>query len=202
MKIDTVSARRILRSREDTEGESHVFPTGLLVPCRVSWMERSRCVVEGMPFCSLCRAVDRLKKIQTMHMIEKKTRHICATAWKCEMLMRLPCAHKLSINLPACSAPESALASSVFLETVSTICLHKTLANRLWFIPAYTGYALSFYLFPQALEKFSLNHAYTIWSGVGMVITALYEIAVLHHILNTRKMIGMLLVAAGIFFVS
>ena len=58
--------------------------------------------------------------------------------------------------------PETILTSSILLETACTVCLTKVNENKLWYIPIYTGYGLSFYLFPKALDKYSLNLAYTV----------------------------------------
>ena len=60
------------------------------------------------------------------------------------------------------SNAEIFLLSSILLETISTACLKKTLINKLWFIPVYTGYGLSFYMFPKSLTQFSLSSAYSI----------------------------------------
>ena len=61
------------------------------------------------------------------------------------------------------------LASSIVLETACTMCLANVNNNKLWFIPIYAGYGVSFYLFPKCLDKFSLNMAYTLWSGFGIM---------------------------------
>ncbi len=67
------------------------------------------------------------------------------------------------------------LLTSIILETCSTIMIKKTLNNRLWFIPVYVGYGLSFYMFPKSLTKFSLSSAYNIWCGVGILLTLIFD---------------------------
>lgn len=68
------------------------------------------------------------------------------------------------------SKPDKILISSIILETCSTALLKKTNINKLWLIPVYSGYAVSFYIFPKCLEKYSLSSAYCIWCVGGIKI--------------------------------
>ena len=56
--------------------------------------------------------------------------------------------HSIIINKNIFTTPEVYLSSSIILETACTVCLTKVNNNKLWYIPIYTGYGLSFYLFP------------------------------------------------------
>ena len=90
------------------------------------------------------------------------------------------------------------LLSSILLESLSTACLKKTIKNNLWFIPVYTGYGISFYLFPKSLSKFSLNYAYSIWCGTGMIITLLVDVFIYKQIVNIQQIIGLIIIIFGI----
>ena len=58
--------------------------------------------------------------------------------------------HPIMIYNPV--KPDLILLSSIILETCSTIMIKKTLKNKIWFIPVYAGYGLSFYMFPKSLN--------------------------------------------------
>lgn len=94
--------------------------------------------------------------------------------------------------------PDMYLACSVLLETLSTCCLQHTLQNNLYYIPAYIGYGISFYLFPKALTKYPLNVAYTIWSGIGILLTTVYVTCMTLQLPTIQRMIGMMFVVLGI----
>ena len=100
------------------------------------------------------------------------------------------------------ASPDVCLATSIALETASTCLLRNTISNKVWFVPVYAGYALSFYLFPKALGKYALGVAYTIWSGFGIMCTALYDVLLLRQIYQRRQLVGMLLVAVGIYLAN
>jgi small multidrug resistance pump len=88
--------------------------------------------------------------------------------------------------------PEYYLISSILLETLSTGFLKKTLINKIWFVPVYLGYGISFYIFPKALTKFSLSNAYTIWCGVGILLTTLIDTFIYKEIVTIKKIFGII----------
>lgn len=90
------------------------------------------------------------------------------------------------------------LVSSVLLETISTCCLKYTINNKLWFIPVYTGYAISFWTFPKSLEKYSLSLAYSIWSGTGIVLTTFFDKLLYKEIITFKRFFANLLIIIGI----
>lgn len=98
--------------------------------------------------------------------------------------------------------PDLCLVLSILLETISTCCLKCTLTNGWFFVPAYIGYGISFYLFPKALHKYSLNSAYTLWSGIGIIFTTIYDTVVHSTELKHQQVLGMVLVLIGIYFTS
>lgn len=98
--------------------------------------------------------------------------------------------------------PDQCLISSIILESTSTCLLKNAVSNELYYIPAYLGYIVSFYLFPKSLEKYSLSFAYTLWCGVGILFTFCYEIIFSNIILSVKKVVGIILMTIGIYFVK
>lgn len=94
--------------------------------------------------------------------------------------------------------PETYLLTSILLETCATCGLKYTLKNKLWYIPVYMGYGVSFYIFPKSLVKYSLSTAYTIWCGVGLILTTSVDILIYKELLTLRKFLGLLAVIIGI----
>lgn len=90
------------------------------------------------------------------------------------------------------------LLASITLETFSTLCIKKTLNNKLWFIPVYTGYGLSFYIFPKILQKYSLNVAYTLWCGFGIIITTVVDKIIYKETITFKKILSSLIIIYGI----
>lgn len=99
-------------------------------------------------------------------------------------------------------SPEVYLTSSIVLETACTLCLPKVNENKIWFAPIYAGYGISFFLFPKALEKFQLNVAYAIWSGFGIILTYLVDVAMKRDMITIKKILGMLSIINGICFIK
>jgi small multidrug resistance pump len=96
-------------------------------------------------------------------------------------------------------SPQTYLISSVLLETGSTLCLKNTIVNPKWFIPAYTGYGISFYIFPKCLTHYSLSTAYTLWCGFGIIFTLLFDRIVYREIIGSKKWFGSLIIILGIY---
>lgn len=90
------------------------------------------------------------------------------------------------------------LLGSITLETLSTIALKKTLNNKLWFIPVYSGYGLSFYIFSKILQKYSLSFAYTLWCGIGIIITTIFDKIIYRETITFRKILSSIIIIYGI----
>ncbi len=95
-------------------------------------------------------------------------------------------------------SPDMFLASSIIVETACTFCLPNVNNNKLWYIPIYTGYGLSFYLFPKCLDKYSLSTAYTLWSAFGIILTFIFDILLKREIFKFKKIIGISTIIYGI----
>lgn len=95
--------------------------------------------------------------------------------------------------------PEIFLIISIMLETTSTALLKKTIKNKFWFIPVYFGYAISFYLFPKSLTKFSLSYAYTLWCAIGIIFTTIIDKFIYKQIILYKQLIGIVFIISGIY---
>ena len=109
----------------------------------------------------------------------------------------MTCKHLLLVK-----KPELYLATSIILETACTFGLSNVNQNKLLYIPIYLGYGISFYLFPKSLERFSLNVAYTLWSGVGIIFTLLLDIMMKKDILTIKKVLGICSVISGMAMIK
>ena len=93
--------------------------------------------------------------------------------------------------------PDIILLTSIILETFSTICMKKTLTNKIWFIPVYSGYITSFYMFPKTLTKYSLSSAYILWSGIGIILTTILDNIIYKELITPRKIWGSIIIILG-----
>tara|TARA_X000000368_G_scaffold325827_1_gene262850 strand:- start:7017 stop:7397 length:381 start_codon:yes stop_codon:yes gene_type:complete len=94
------------------------------------------------------------------------------------------------------------LVSSILLETLSTCCLKNTINNKIWFLPVYAGYGISFYTFPKSLNKYSLSIAYTIWCGAGIILTNIFDKIFYKEIITFKKTISTAFILLGVFLSS
>lgn len=60
------------------------------------------------------------------------------------------------------------------------------------------GYLLAFYLMSLILESMPLGSVYTIWTGLGVALTAVVGALFWHERFNAMKAIGLILVIAGV----
>jgi|TARA_B110000495_G_C22760476_1_gene445330 small multidrug resistance pump len=118
------------------------------------------------------------------------------------LLNKIKLLKPLVLNKTLLTTPEAYLTSSIILETACTVCLPKVIQNKLWYIPIYTGYGVSFYLFPKALDKFSLNLAYTLWSGFGIIFTFMLDILLKKETFHIKKLFGIFTVIYGIYMIK
>ena len=59
-------------------------------------------------------------------------------------------------------------------------------------------YALSFFLLAQTLRVLPLGVAYAVWSGVGIVLTALIGLIAFRQALDAPALIGIALIIGGV----
>ena len=103
-----------------------------------------------------------------------------------------------NININMLQSADKFLMSSILLETCSTALLKNTEKNKIWFIPVYTGYAVSLYIFPKSLEKYALSSAYSIWCIGGIILTTTIDRIFFKEYLTLKKVISILVMISGI----
>jgi small multidrug resistance pump len=96
------------------------------------------------------------------------------------------------------------LAVAIVCEVVGTTFLQKseqftklapTLACLLF-------YAVAFYFLSHALKVVSLGVAYAIWSGVGIILTAIVGLVVFRQALDGAALIGIGMIVAGVLVMN
>lgn len=92
------------------------------------------------------------------------------------------------------------LTIAVVVEVWATVMLKMSEGFTVLFpsIGATVGLALSFYCLSLCLRTVPLSLAYAIWAGSGTASTALIGVVLWGEVLNTFKIIGILLIIGGI----
>lgn len=60
------------------------------------------------------------------------------------------------------------------------------------------GYVVAFYLIAQTLEELPLGPVYAAWTGLGIALTAVAGAVFWKEGVNAKKIIGLLLIVAGV----
>jgi multidrug transporter EmrE-like cation transporter len=60
------------------------------------------------------------------------------------------------------------------------------------------GYGAAFYLMSQALKSLEVGTVYAVWSGVGIVATAIIGLIAFRENLDAPKLIGIALIVVGV----
>ena len=64
------------------------------------------------------------------------------------------------------------------------------------------GYGLSFYLLSLSLKVMPIGLAYALWSGIGIVLTVIAGMILWREPLDWARVIGILLIIAGILVIN
>lgn len=98
--------------------------------------------------------------------------------------------------------PYLLVALSVTCEVFGDACMKLSdgFKRRLPILGILAGYAASFYLLSLALSALPLGVAYAIYTGAGVVLTALVGDIVWHEGFNVKKVLGICLIIVGIMF--
>ena len=64
------------------------------------------------------------------------------------------------------------------------------------------GYASSFYFLSLTLRTMPLGTAYAVWSGVGIVLTALVAMVIFKQVPDAPAILGMVLIIAGVLVMN
>jgi small multidrug resistance pump len=98
----------------------------------------------------------------------------------------------------------SILSIAIVLEVIGSTFLAKSDGfTRLWpTLGVVAFYVASFFLLSQALKLIPLGVAYAIWSGVGIVLTAMVGTLVLRQSLDFAAMAGIGMIIAGVLVIN
>jgi len=93
---------------------------------------------------------------------------------------------------------------AVVAETIATSALQASHQfTRLWpSLLVIVSYALAFYLLSHTLKVLPVGIMYAIWSGLGIVLIALFGWIVFRQPLDTPAILGLGLIIAGIVVIQ
>lgn len=95
------------------------------------------------------------------------------------------------------------LLATILSEVAATLALRGALDHPGLYVLVVLGYVLSFALLAQVLRRgMGLGVAYGIWGASGVVLTAAASAALFGEVLTSLKIIGILLIAAGVVVVE
>ena len=96
------------------------------------------------------------------------------------------------------------LALAIALEVLGTSLLGKSEGfTKWWFaVGSLLSYGVSFYILSLALRNIPLGVAYAIWSGVGIVLTAIVSVLVFKNKIDLPFVLGTLLIIAGVVVIN
>ena len=96
------------------------------------------------------------------------------------------------------------LALAIVLEVFATTLLGKSEGFTKWLfaVGSLLTYGVSFYFLSLALKNIPLGVAYAIWSGVGIVLTAMVGILVFKSKIDLPFVLGALLIIAGVVVIN
>jgi small multidrug resistance pump len=98
----------------------------------------------------------------------------------------------------------SALSVAIVLEVIGSTFLAKSDGfTKLWpTLGVVVFYVASFFLLSQALKLIPLGVAYAVWSGVGIVLTAMVGTLVLRQSLDLAAMAGIAMIIGGVLVIN
>ncbi|MDV3295503.1 MAG: SMR family transporter [Brachybacterium paraconglomeratum] len=95
------------------------------------------------------------------------------------------------------------LAAAILSEVTATLSLRGALDNPALHVLVVAGYVLAFTLLGQVLRRgMSLGVAYGIWGASGVVLAAAGSAILFGEVLTVLKIVGFVLVAAGVVVVE
>ena len=96
------------------------------------------------------------------------------------------------------------LTLAIVLEVLATALLGKSEGFTKWLfaVGSLLSYGVCFYFLSLALKNISLGVAYAIWSGVGIVLTAIVSILVFKNKIDLPFVLGSLLIIAGVVVIN
>jgi len=96
------------------------------------------------------------------------------------------------------------LTLAIVLEVLATALLGKSEGFTKWLfaVCSLLSYGVCFYFLSLALKNIPLGVAYAIWSGVGIVLTAIVSILVFKNKIDLPFVLGSLLIIAGVVVIN
>ena len=95
------------------------------------------------------------------------------------------------------------LLAAVIAETIGTTALYASQQfTRLWpSLLVVASYSISFYLLSMTLKWFPVGIMYAFWSGMGIVLIALFGFLVYGQRLDWPAIIGLAMIVGGIIVI-
>jgi small multidrug resistance pump len=92
------------------------------------------------------------------------------------------------------------LVGAILAEVIATTALKASdgFTRHIWTAVTVAGYAVAFYLLALTLKTVPTGVAYAIWSGVGIVLIALFAWLFHGQRLDLPAVVGMALIIAGV----
>jgi hypothetical protein len=96
------------------------------------------------------------------------------------------------------------LTLAIVLEVLATTLLGKSEGFSKWLfaVGSLLSYGVCFYFLSLALKNIPLGVAYAIWSGVGIVLTAIVSILVFKSKIDLPFVLGAVLIIAGVVVIN
>ena len=96
------------------------------------------------------------------------------------------------------------LTLAIVLEVLATTLLGKSEGFTKWLfaVGSLLSYGVCFYFLSLALKNIPLGVAYAIWSGIGIVLTAIVGILVFKSKIDLPFVLGALLIIAGVVVIN
>ena len=100
--------------------------------------------------------------------------------------------------------PYLLLSAAIGLEVVSTALLKASDSyTRLWpTLGALLGFVASFYCLTFVMRSLPTGVVYAIWSGVGIILTAIVSWVVFKQRLDAPALAGMALIVVGVIVIN
>lgn len=94
----------------------------------------------------------------------------------------------------------AALAGAIAAEIAGTTFLQKSeqFTRLVPSLAVAACYALAFFLLAQALRHIPLGVAYALWSGIGIVLTAIIGLVLFRQSLDMPAVIGIAMIVGGV----
>jgi len=96
------------------------------------------------------------------------------------------------------------LAIAILCEVIATSCLKASNEFKEWLpsLLVILGYLGSLYFMTLSLRKLSLGTVYATWSGLGIVLVAIFGFVFYKEKLDAAAIFGMALIIAGVLVMN